>query len=181
MKQPLSHHDEAAILRAALHDLNHFAPLYERYVERIYGYCLRRVASAADAEDLTSLIFTRAMMGLHDYRGGSVAAWLFRIAHNTVVNYYRSRKPQTPLPDEDDIPIKDTPMDEMLSAEEQRTVRRLVGTLPPEAQDLIWMRMHGLNSNEIGQIVGKSAGAVRTELYRLFKNLRARFVRELER
>jgi RNA polymerase sigma-70 factor (ECF subfamily) len=179
MKQQPSHDDDAAILRAALNDLNRFAPLYERYVDRIYTYCLRRVASAPDAEDLTSLIFTRAMMGLHDYRGGSVAAWLFRIAHNTVVNYYRDSRPQMSLPD-DDIPIEITPIDEVLNTEEQRTALRLVATLPQEAQNLIWLRMNGLNSAEIGAVVGKSAGAVRTELYRLLKSLRARFVRELE-
>jgi RNA polymerase sigma-70 factor (ECF subfamily) len=181
MMQPPSHDEDAVILRAALNDLNHFAPLYERYVDRIYAYCLRRVASTADAEDLTSLIFTRAMVGLHDYRGGSVAAWLFRIAHNAVVNYYRDRRPPIPLPDEDDIPFEDPPIDDVLTAEEQRIIQRLVRTLPQEAQDLIWLRMNGLNSTEIGEIVGKSAGAVRTELYRLLKNLRARFVREFER
>jgi RNA polymerase sigma-70 factor (ECF subfamily) len=179
MKQLPSYDDDAAILRAAVYDLNRFAPLYERYLDRIYAYCLRRVASPADAEDLTSLIFTRAMKGLADYRGGSVAAWLFRIAHNTVVNHYRDRRPHMRLRD-DEIPIENTPIDDLLTAEEQRTILRLVGTLPEESQNLIWLRMNGLNSTEIGEVVGKSAGAVRTELYRLLKSLRARFVRELE-
>ncbi|HLU09524.1 MAG TPA: RNA polymerase sigma factor [Oceanobacillus sp.] len=181
MKPQPSNNDEAAILRSARHDLNLFAPLYERYVDRIYAYCLRRVNSASDAEDLTSLIFTRAMNGIHDYRGGSVAAWLFRIAHNTVVNHYRDKKPQLPLPDDVDEAFESTLIDDLLSAEEQRTAIRLVSTLPPESQNLIWLRVNGLNSSEIGEVVGKSAGAVRTELYRLFKNLRAQFVRELER
>lgn len=173
-------HDEAAILRSAQYDLNQFAPIYERYVDRIYAYCLRRAATTADAEDLTSLIFTRAMMGLHDYRGGSVAAWLFRIAHNSVVNYYRDRRAHAPLDDANAIFAEHSPVDDMLTAETQRAVQRLVTTLPQEAQNLIWLRMSGLNSAEIGQVIGKSAGAVRTELYRLLKNLRAQFAREFE-
>ena len=181
MKQQPSNDDDAAILYLARNDLNHFAPVYERYVDRIYAYCLRRINSPTDAEDLTSLIFTRAMNGIHDYRGGSVAAWLFRIAHNSVVNHYRDKKPQMPLPDDMDDAFENTPIDDVLTEEERRTALRLVETLPPDAQNLIWLRINGLNSTEIGEVVGKSAGAVRTELYRLFKNLRAQFVRELER
>jgi RNA polymerase sigma-70 factor (ECF subfamily) len=176
-----SNDDDAAILRAALHDLDRFAPLYERYVDRIYAYCLRRVSSPADAEDLTSLVFTRAMIGLPDYRGGSVAAWLFRIAHNTVVNYYRDRRPQIALSDDDDLPAADTTLDSLADAEEQHTALSLVQTLPQEAQNLIWLRMSGMNSSEIGEVLGKSAGAVRTELYRLLGHLRTRFAREFER
>lgn len=172
--------DEAAILRAAVHDLNRFAPIYERYVDRIYVYCLRRAASAADAEDLTSLIFTRAMIGVHDYRGGSVAAWLFRIAHNTIVNYYRDRRAHAPLTEADEVPVEQTPADSILDAESEQMVRRLVTTLPQEAQHILWLRMSGLSSSEIGDVIGKSAGAVRTDLYRLLKTLRARFTREFE-
>lgn len=178
--KPQPSEDDSAILRAALHDLNRFAPIYERYVDRIYAYCLRRVASAADAEDLTSLIFTRAMIGVHDYRGGSVAAWLFRIAHNTVVNYYRDRRTHAPLADADTLPDEHVPADDMLTAETHQAVQRLVSRLPGDDQNLIWLRMSGLNSGEIGGVVGKSSGAVRTELYRLFKKLRAQFVREFE-
>ena len=66
-------HDDARMLLAARADLTKFAPLYERYFPRIYAYCLRRVEHAEAAEDLTSLIFTRALTSLHEHRGGSVA------------------------------------------------------------------------------------------------------------
>src|SRR4051794_13309049 len=74
-----------------------FDLLYEKYVERIYNYCLRRVGQTQEAEDLASVIFTRAWAGLSTYRGGSEAAWLFKIAHNTVANHLRARKPQVSL------------------------------------------------------------------------------------
>ena len=85
--------DDAHHLRAAQHDLTQFAPVYERYVDRIYAYCRHRVGEQ-DAEDVTSHIFVRAMGGVDGYRGGSVAAWLFRIAHNCVVDHLRYRRPQ---------------------------------------------------------------------------------------
>ena len=172
--------DEAAILRSALKDLSRFAPIYERYVDRIYAYCLRRVSSTTEAEDLTSLIFTRAMMGLHDYRGGSVAAWLFRIAHNSVVNFYRDRRSHAPLADADVLAVEQSPADDSMTADMRRAVRQLVMSLPQDAQNLLWLRLSGLNSSEIGEVVGKSAGAVRTDMYRILKSLRSQFSREFE-
>jgi RNA polymerase sigma-70 factor (ECF subfamily) len=74
--------EEGSILAQARSDPAGFAPIYERYFPRVYQYCLRRVQQPLDAEDLAGLVFIRAMAGLREYRGGSVAAWLFRIAPN---------------------------------------------------------------------------------------------------
>lgn len=89
---------EATQMRAARIDLNHFAPIYERYAGRVYAYCLRRIGDSQEAEDLTSTIFARAMTGLKGYQGGSVAAWLFRIARHTVVNHHVRVKRISPVP-----------------------------------------------------------------------------------
>src|SRR5258708_4377090 len=91
--------DDQQNMAQARQDVAAFAPLYERYFHRIYAYCRRRVDSPSDAEDLTSLVFTRALVAVRDYRGGSVAAWLFRIAHNTVANHLRDYRPHLTLPD----------------------------------------------------------------------------------
>ena len=88
--------DEARWIVAARTKPAAFAPVYEHYVDRIYAYCARRT-SPPEAEDLTSLVFARALAAVHDYRGGSVAAWLFRIAHNVVVNHYRDHHPALAL------------------------------------------------------------------------------------
>jgi hypothetical protein len=57
----------------------------------VYHYCLRRVHRPEDAEDLAGLVFIRALAGLREYRGGSFAAWLFRIAHNAAANGLAAR------------------------------------------------------------------------------------------
>src|SRR5215813_4816161 len=89
--------DEVRIMQAARSDLAHFAPLYDRYAPRIYSYCLRRVRNREEAEDLTSLVFTRALNALPEYRGGAVVTWLFRIAHNTVVSHFRANRTHVPI------------------------------------------------------------------------------------
>src|SRR5699024_10200533 len=71
-----------------------FAPLYERYVDAVYTYCLRRIGAPDHAADLTSRIFTRALGAIPRFRegSGSFRSWLFAIAHNTVVDAYRTSR-----------------------------------------------------------------------------------------
>jgi RNA polymerase sigma-70 factor (ECF subfamily) len=171
-------YDDTRILLAARAELAQFVPLYERYFPRIYGYCLRRVENAEAAEDLTSLIFTRALTSVHEYKGGSVPAWLFRIAHNAVANHYRSRRPHVSL-ERSELDLEDeseAPTERLEQAEQRRAIRGLVAALPDDQQELLALKLAGeLTAEEIGAVVGKKAGAVRVELHRIIKRLRAEY------
>jgi RNA polymerase sigma-70 factor (ECF subfamily) len=170
--------EDRRIMQAARVDLSQFAPLYDRYFPRIYAYCLRRVESAEAAEDLTSVIFTRALNSIQDFAGGTVAAWLFRIAHNTVANHYRSRRPQLSIEEGDiDLPADDAePIDDLVESEEKRAIGDLVRELPHEQQELLALKITGgLTAEEVGVVLGKSAGAVRIELHRIIKRLRTQY------
>ena len=72
-------------------DRHAFGLLYEANVERVYRYVLSRAGDQADAEDITAEVFVRAMKALPSYRPPRVpfVAWLFRIAHNEAVNYFK--------------------------------------------------------------------------------------------
>lgn len=173
--------DEAAIMEQARHDITAFAPLYTHYAPRIYAYCRRRVGSPQDAEDLTSLIFTRAVTALKDFRGGSVAAWLFRIAHNTVANYYRNRRDVVSIEGAalDLVDHSPQPLAYMIAAEEHATLSRVLDQLTDDQRDLLALKLGGeLSSQDIGAVLGKSAGAVRVELHRLIKQLRGLYYQE---
>lgn len=170
--------DDVRLMRAARTDPARFAPLYERYFPRIYAYCLRRLGSADDAEDVTSQVFIRALGSLPEYRGGLVAAWLFRIARNAVLNHHRDRRLHLSL-DGSDLDLADDappPGERLEQAEERQAIRALVATLPDDQQDLLALKLDAaLTSEEIGEAVGKSAGAVRVELHRIIQKLRARY------
>lgn len=174
--------EEARMLERARADPADFAPLYERYFPRIYAYCLRRTGMIEEAEDLTSLVFTRALAGLKDYRGGSVAAWLFRIAHNAVANHLRGRQSQIPFETaalttvEDSAESGEQVLERLVLAEERQRVTRLIAALPDRQRELLALTVAGgLSAKEIGAVLGKSEGAVWTALHRIVRRLHAAY------
>lgn len=167
---------EQRIMRHAQGDTAHFAPLYERYLPRIYAYCLRRTENHHEAEDLCSQVFIRALQGIDTYRGGMVAAWLFRIAHNVTVNHFRGKRKVIPLESIDiaeDVGISR----DLDDAEDRRILAELMRELSEDKRNLLALMLDGgLTSDEVGEVLGKSAGAVRVEFHRLVKQLRKRYL-----
>jgi RNA polymerase sigma-70 factor (ECF subfamily) len=155
-----------------------FAPLYEHYFARVYGYCLRRIGQPEEAEDVTSQIFTRVLGNLSSYRGGSFAAWLFRIAHNTVLNYLRDRRPRISLDSMEILPEDlarhgDKALERLVQSEERRHIAKLIAALPEDQRELLALRIVGeLSAKEVGAVLGKSEGAVRVALHRIVRQLR---------
>jgi RNA polymerase sigma-70 factor (ECF subfamily) len=150
-----------------------FKPIYEEYFPRIYRYCLRRVGCSQEAEDLTSHVFTRALASLSGYRGGSMAAWLFRIAHNVVANHLRDRRVTIPLEETESVAEGDGALGRLMDDEERLLAARLIEQLPDEQRELLALRIAGgLSAKEIGQVIGKSEGAVRVAIHRIVQQLR---------
>lgn len=168
--------DEAALVaRAVKRDSVAFGCLYEAYLERIYRYVYYRVGSTAEAEDLTEQVFLKAWeaIGRYESRGTPFTAWLYRLAHNLVVDHYRSRRPTTPIDevDESELDAVDVveAVEDSLQAEE---VREAIACLNAEHQQLIVLRfVEGLSHAEVARIIGKSEGAARVIQYRALQAL----------
>lgn len=166
---------EQRLMRKAQADSAQFAPLYERYLPRIYAYCLRRTENHHEAEDLCSQVFIRVLKGIHTYNGGMVSAWLFRIAHNVVANHFRGKRKVIPL---EMVRLTDVGQAHSFDdAEDQRILGELIRELPEAKQNLLALMLDGgLTSDEVGNVLGKSAGAIRVEFHRLVKQLRKRYL-----
>ena len=85
---------EKQLVEKAKESLQAFDSLYEHYLPKIYAYVLNRVANKEAAEDITSKTFIKAMTKIQnfEYRGYTFGAWLYKIAHNNLVDYYRKNK-----------------------------------------------------------------------------------------
>lgn len=171
---------DAALVVWARRDPAAFAPLYARYFPRIYGYCLRRLGSAAEAEDLTSTVFIHALAGLAGFRDGSFAAWLFQIAHHEVVSHLRRQRSayatgrMPPLASHSSV--EDEVIGQMLNAERNVRLARVIADLPEEQQELLALKLSGrLSSKEIAVVLGKSDGAIRVALHRLVGRMRVAY------
>lgn len=174
---PIDPHQADIIqMRLAQADPKAFAPLYDRYFDRVYAYCAHRVNNAQEAEDLCSQVFLNILKSLHTYQGGMVAAWIFTIARHVVAHHYRGEKPIIAL---DNLDFATSDIAPLLDAEEEkRIVRELIATLPNEKRDLLHLMLDGgLSSIEIGNIVGKSPVAVRVEIHRIIQSLKNRYLR----
>jgi RNA polymerase sigma-70 factor (ECF subfamily) len=170
--------DEDALQNASLGDKDAFGELYERYVERIFNYVYYRTGNVHDAEDLTARVFQRAMNHIQNYtdRGVPFSAWLYRIAHNLVANWHRdrSRKQEIPINDLPVLPSKgDHPESNLVRTQEEDALLRLIRRLPPDRQQLLILKfVEDLSNAEIGQIMGRSEGAVKSLYHRTLLALR---------
>lgn len=170
--------EKEILRRASSGDQDAFGDLYQRYVGKIYTYVFYRTGNHHDAEDLTARVFVRALRHIPNYqdRGLPFSAWLYRIAHNLVANWHRdnSRKPEVPLEDIPYIPAdQQMPESSLLHREEQASLLRLIRKLPAERQQLLVLKFVENYSNaEIGTIMGRTEGAIKSLYHRTLLALR---------
>ena len=170
--------DESILARAANGDGEAFGELYERYVSRIYNYIYYRTGNAHDAEDLTARVFYRAMRHISNYndRGLPISAWLYRIAHNLVANWHRDNSRRKEIPLEESVHGRfdsSHPEHDLLKLEEHDRLIRIIRRLSAERQQLLILKfVEHMSNAEIGQIMGRSEGAVKSLYHRTLLALR---------
>ena len=162
-----------ALARLAVLDREAFAVLYRRHVADVYRYCHRRLETRARAEDATATTFERALAGIATFRRGPFRAWLFTIARNATVDAYRRMSRDVALTDTYDR-ADDAPGPEEIAAtrEDASWVRGLLAELTGDQREVVELRLAGLTDQEIGRVLGKRHGAIRTIQHRASKRLR---------
>jgi RNA polymerase sigma-70 factor (ECF subfamily) len=170
--------DDSACIKAAQADPNAFGELYERYVDRIYNYVYHRVGNVHDAQDLTSRTFYRALshIGSYEDKGLPFSAWLYRIAHNLVANWHRDRK-RRPVIALDDLVLGSLAEERPEAVTESRDnvgmLRQVIRQLDPVRQELLVLKFsEGLSNAEIGEVLGRSEGAIKSLYHRTLLAMR---------
>jgi len=170
--------DESALIERAKTDKEAFGELYERYVDRIYSYVYYRTGNVADAEDLTARIFFRAMQHIGNYKDQGVpfSAWLYRIAHNLVANWHRDRSRRKIISLDDIAQWQVNENGPELAAqlmENQEALLQAIRRLPSDRQELLILKfVERLSNAEIGDIMGRSEGAIKSLYHRTLLALR---------
>lgn len=171
--------DEDALLiaRARAGEAAAFGALYDRYVEAVYRYVFYRVRETAEAEDVTSEVFMKALRAMPRYETRQpFLAWLYRIARNAVIDRARRKRTQVSFedalahPNADRILDPDATLFRQVDAE---TLRGAIRQLTPLQQEVIVLRyVEGLDTRAIARIVGKREGTVRGIEFRALGALR---------
>jgi RNA polymerase sigma-70 factor (ECF subfamily) len=177
---PIGESDEAALIERAKSDPAGFGELYERYVDRIYNYVYHRVGNHCDAEDLTARTFQRALehMARYEDRGAPFSAWLYRIAHNLVANWHRDRsRLQRRVTSLGELLERRPRQDSLASigeaSEEQAALQAAIRRLPSDRQLLLVLKYsEELANAQIGKIMGRSEGAIKSLYHRTLIALR---------
>jgi RNA polymerase sigma-70 factor (ECF subfamily) len=172
--------DEGALVAAAKRDPREFGPLYELYVDRIYRFAYRRVGTHHEAEDITAQTFQQALQALpaYEWRGLPFGAWLFRIAGNIINRRGRTSGREVAV---EDVTVfsgyeetDDDPADLAWRSEEAGELAERIKLLPPDQQRVLVLKFsHGMKNREIGDLMGRSEGAIKQLVHRALVTLRA--------
>ena len=157
--------EESIVRRAKEHDQAALTRLYEENFDKIYRYTVLRIGDRTEAEDITQQVFTNALKSISSYKfkGAPFSAWLFRIAHNLIVDRARKKAKQYTVPLNDsltkggEVPVKQT--EDKLQAEELVTMlRKLTGA----QQEVISLRFVAeMPIAQVAMAMGKSEGAIK--------------------
>lgn len=180
-KQTINHDELALIDQARTEDKEAFGQLYALYHDKIYNYIYYRMGNSADAEDLTAKVFIRAMQHISRYedKGVPFSAWLYRIAHNLVANWHRdnSRRQILSLDDIAQWRVADgSPEFATQLMEDKALLLESIRRLPADRQELLKLKfVENLSNAEIGNIMGRSEGAIKSLYHRTLLALRDHF------
>ena len=175
--------EEIDLARQTITDIEAFAELYRRHLNRVFRYHLAHTGNVKDAEDLTSQTFVAALEGIRSFRGaGTFAAWIMGIASRKRLMFFRGNKPELSFESAIYHPSSD-PLTEKLADERlqfEALARALQQISPDRSEALVLTYFSGLSHAETGRVLKKSEAAVKMLISRGLQDLRGRTSLSLE-
>lgn len=166
--------EEARLTEEAKSDPEAFARLYDHFLPIVYGYVARRVGSREEAEDITSRTFEKALRSIKSLKKGtSFKVWLYRIAGNTIIDYYRARgrRKSYSLAEAQDMANGKSDRD-FDRVESRISVESMLGILPRNHREALVLHfLEGLSIKEMAQVLQTSQNACYMRVYRATRAL----------
>jgi RNA polymerase sigma-70 factor (ECF subfamily) len=174
----LSVQEEAGLVaRATRGDEAAISQLYRQYAPGIHGYIASRLSNPAVADDLTSEVFLRALEGLprFEYRGISLSAWLYRIAHDRMVDHFRRQARRLTLPLDDEIVPAQNGLEQEVDVRlKMQQLRGAMEQLTADQHQVVLLRfISGLKLQEVAYVMDKSTDAVKMLQLRALTRLKS--------
>lgn len=173
--QHIVERDKQVVLKVQSGQTENFVVLYDNYLDKIYRFLFFRTNHQETAEDLTSQTFLKALDKIQsfDANKGTFQAWLFRIAHNLLIDHYRSPRKEVDLDHAVNVSSESSPEKDVDQLFTSLKARQLLSTLPEQTQTLIILRVWDeLSYTEIANIMDKSEASLKMQFSRAISSLR---------
>jgi RNA polymerase sigma factor (sigma-70 family) len=170
-------HENELVERCRKKDDGAWTKLIQKYRREIYRLCFRATGREEEAEDLTQEIFLKVFKAIEafDSRRASFTTWLYRVARNHIVDYYRcTRKDRITSSIEDELPQieqsqgrADHPPDHIELSERQAVLQKALNQLSPGLREAVVLRdLHGLEYTEVSRVLGIPSGTAKSRVHR---------------
>ncbi len=179
--------EELSLIEQAKTDRSAFVKLYRAYVERVYRYCYLRLPNQEVAEDVTSIVFEKLIEGIariDTSQGHRLSAWLFKVAHNQIVDFYRKTKPgRLDWVAETELPVQDSGEDEFLKQQTRRLqIAASMPNLNKRYQQIISLKFFAeLETEEIAVQLGINSKNVYLLLHRALQAFKKEIEKNFEK
>lgn len=171
---PENDNDTKLVKKLQQGDREAFAALYQKYLDKIYRYIFFRTGQIVkDAEDITEIVFMKALKNIADFKTkeGSFQAWLFCIAHNNIIDFYRQTRPYVNLDSE--LATEDNLEQKLDMKFDSMRLRTEMNKLTDIQKEVIVLRfIEDLSISEISNSIDKNEESIRAIQYRALKSLR---------
>jgi len=171
---------EKLVVQAVNGDTDAFGDLYIIFVEKIYRYVFYHIKSKMAAEDITGEVFLKAWRAIGSCRGkeSTFSPWLYRIAHNQLVDEIRKKDRHVSL-ELDNVEIISDSESSVERYPEKQELLKLIDRLPSNQRQVILLKfIEGMDNREIAKIMNKSEGAIRVTQMRALAALREELGKE---
>ncbi|HYQ10398.1 MAG TPA: sigma-70 family RNA polymerase sigma factor [Gaiellaceae bacterium] len=169
-------HVRELVARGQEGDRDALEELYLIHFDRIYSYLHVSVGNRHDAEDLTTQTFLKMLekIGSFKWQSAPFSAWLFRIAHNLAMDHFRARRRWQPEEEVPEPPGEEEPSAELAAMQTigRESMLKLIERLSPEQQQVLTLKfVFNLPNAEVGAILDKTEGAIKSLQHRALVSL----------
>jgi RNA polymerase sigma-70 factor, ECF subfamily len=175
---PSDSQDNQTVQKFKSGDSAAFGMLYDLYAEKIYRFVYYKVFNKELAEDIVSDVFMKALERIDsfDAEKGVFSAWLYRIARNTVIDRYRTRKPTIDIDDIFDLGVNERFEEKIDARDTLEKISQYLEVLSPKQREIVTLRIwEELPYSEIAQIVDATEGSVKMTFSRVIRDIREKF------
>lgn len=183
---PVAEASEEVLLAAAMQfDEMALGELYDRYEAKIFNYIYRRTGDEALAEDFTAQVFLKMLESIRDQKAwhSSFSGWLYRIAHNLVIDHYRRKGRQGTVDIDEAAPTASEEHDPEVTVEQTLDAERLraaIRRLTDEQAEVVSLRfLEGYSISEVAAMMNRTEGAIKALQYRAVATLRTLLYEQL--